>query len=48
MMAADSSTWIAYSQGGQLDSECDLLLLDEALADRQVLMVPVVPLALIW
>jgi predicted nucleic acid-binding protein len=39
MIAADTSTWIAFFEGqrGQ-----DTELLDRALADRQVLMVPVV------
>jgi len=39
MIAADTSTWIAFLQGerGQ-----DTELLDRALEDRQVLMVPVV------
>lgn len=39
MIAADTSTWIAFLQG-----ECgeDAELLDRALEDRQVLMVPVV------
>jgi predicted nucleic acid-binding protein len=38
LIAADTSTWIAYLQGGSGD---DVERLDEALADRQVLMVPV-------
>jgi predicted nucleic acid-binding protein len=39
MIAADTSTWIAFLEGaGGEDTE----LLDRALADRQVLMVPVV------
>ena len=39
MIAADTSTWIAFLQGaGGVDAE----LLDDALATRQVLMVPVV------
>jgi predicted nucleic acid-binding protein len=39
MIAADTSTWIAYLQGnGGGDAE----LLDSALQDRQVLMAPVV------
>ena len=39
MIAADTSTWIAYLQGeGGEDAE----LLDRALQDRQVLMAPVV------
>ena len=39
MIAADTSTWIAFLEGtpGQ-----DSQLLDQALADRQVLMIPVV------
>jgi predicted nucleic acid-binding protein len=39
MIAADTSTWIAFLQG---EAGHDVLLLDKALADRQVLMVPVV------
>ncbi|HTV65118.1 MAG TPA: PIN domain-containing protein [Bryocella sp.] len=39
MIAADTSTWIAYLEGG---SGPDTVLLDQALGDRQVLMVPVV------
>ena len=39
MIAADTSTWIAYLQG---DSGEDVELLDRALQDRQVLMAPVV------
>ncbi|MGP0070679.1 MAG: PIN domain-containing protein [Bryobacteraceae bacterium] len=39
MIAADTSTWIAFLQG---DSGEDAQLLDKALEDRQVLMVPVV------
>ena len=39
MIAADTSTWVAYLEGGRGD---DVQLLDQALADRQVLMVPVV------
>ena len=39
MIAVDTSTWIAYLQG---DSGEDAELLDRALQDRQVLMVPVV------
>jgi predicted nucleic acid-binding protein len=39
MIAVDTSTWIAYLEGeGGKDTE----LLDRALRDRQVLMVPVV------
>ncbi len=39
MIAVDTSTWIAFLQG---DRGSDTELLDGALADRQVLMVPVV------
>ena len=39
MIAADTSTWIAFLQG---DNGEDAQLLDEALVDRQVLMVPAV------
>ena len=39
MIAADTSTWIAYLQG---DPGPDVELLDQALQDRQILMVPVV------
>jgi predicted nucleic acid-binding protein len=39
MIAADTSTWIAFLQG---DSGADVRLLDNALADRQVWMIPVV------
>lgn len=39
MIAADTSTWIAFLQG---DEGEDVRLLDQALCDRQVLMVPVV------
>ena len=39
MIAADTSTWVAFLQGN--DGK-DTELLDKALADRQVLMVPVV------
>jgi len=39
MIAVDTSTWIAYLQG---DDGHDVRLLDAALADRQVLMPPVV------
>ncbi len=39
MIAADTSTWIAYLQG---DAGGDAQLLDQALEDRQVLMAPVV------
>jgi predicted nucleic acid-binding protein len=39
MIAADTSTWIAFLEG---DPGEDVQLLDRALEDRQVLMVPVV------
>lgn len=39
MIAVDTSTWIAYLQG---DCGGDAELLDRALQDRQVLMVPAV------
>jgi|SRR5579871_5806763 len=39
MIAADTSTWIAFLGGGSGD---DVRLLDQALADGQLLMVPVV------
>jgi predicted nucleic acid-binding protein len=39
MIAVDTSTWIAFLQG---DAGKDAELLDRALQDRQVLMVPVV------
>lgn len=39
MIAADTSTWIAFLQG---DGGEDVELLDRALRDRQVVMVPVV------
>src|SRR5512146_3082402 len=39
MIAADTSTWIAYLEGGWGK---DVELLDKALGDRQVLMAPVV------
>ena len=39
MIAADTSTWIAFLEGRPGE---DVQLLDRALADRQVLMVPVV------
>lgn len=39
MIAADTSTWIAFLQG---DNGEDVQLLDRALQDRQVLMVPAV------
>lgn len=39
MIAADTSTWVAFLQG---DGGDDVQLLDKALEDRQVLMAPVV------
>lgn len=39
MIAADTSTWVSFLEGA--DGE-DIRLLDKALADRQVVMVPVV------
>jgi predicted nucleic acid-binding protein len=39
MIAADTSTWIAFLEGA--DGK-DVVLLDRALEDRQLLMVPVV------
>ena len=39
MIAADTSSWVAFLEGG---AGADIELLDRALADRQVLMVPVV------
>ncbi|HUK52496.1 MAG TPA: PIN domain-containing protein [Candidatus Binatia bacterium] len=39
MIAADTSTWVAFLEGR---AEEDANLLDRALADRQVVMVPVV------
>ena len=39
MIAADTSTWVAFLQG---DAGEDARLLDKALEDRQVVMVPVV------
>ncbi|MGA3056332.1 MAG: PIN domain-containing protein [Candidatus Korobacteraceae bacterium] len=39
MIAADTSTWIAFLEGS---GGADTLLLDQALSDHQVLMVPVV------
>jgi predicted nucleic acid-binding protein len=39
MIAADTSTWIAFLEGA---SEPDAQLLERALTDRQVLMIPVV------
>ena len=38
MIAADTSTWIAFLEGGKGE---DVELLDRALQERQVLMVPV-------
>lgn len=39
MIAADTSTWIAFLEG---ETAADTELLDRALKDRQLLMVPVV------
>jgi predicted nucleic acid-binding protein len=39
LIAADTSTWVAFLEGG---AGQDAQLLDKALADRQVVMVPVV------
>jgi predicted nucleic acid-binding protein len=39
MIAADTSTWVAFLEGGAGE---DVRLLDKALEDRQVVMVPVV------
>ncbi|MGH9682592.1 MAG: PIN domain-containing protein [Candidatus Acidiferrales bacterium] len=39
MIAADTSTWVAFLEGGAGE---DTQLLDRALEDRQVVMVPVV------
>ena len=39
MIAADTSTWVVFLEGGAGE---DAQLLDRALEDRQVLMVPVV------
>jgi predicted nucleic acid-binding protein len=39
MIAADTSTWVAFLEGGTGE---DTKLLDNALGDRQILMVPVV------
>jgi predicted nucleic acid-binding protein len=39
MIAADTSTWVAFLEG---DAGEDVQLLDRALEDRQVLMAPVV------
>jgi predicted nucleic acid-binding protein len=39
MIAADTSTWVGFLEGAGGD---DAVLLDKALADRQVVMVPVV------
>lgn len=39
MIAADTSTWVAFLEG---DSGNDTLLLDKAMKERQLVMVPVV------
>jgi len=39
MIAADTSTWIAFLEGGRGE---DVQLLDRALQERQLLMVPIV------
>jgi predicted nucleic acid-binding protein len=39
VIAADTSTWVSFLEGSEGD---DTVLLDKALADRQVVMVPVV------
>ena len=39
MIAVDTSTWVGFLEGEEGD---DTVLLDKALADRQVVMVPVV------
>ena len=39
MIAADTSTWVAYLEGGPGE---DVQMLDRALEDRQVVMAPVV------
>jgi predicted nucleic acid-binding protein len=39
MIAADTSTWVAFLEG---DTGKDTQLLDKALAERQVVMVPIV------
>jgi len=39
MIAADTSTWVAFLEG---DTGADVMLLDKALSERQVVMVPVV------
>jgi predicted nucleic acid-binding protein len=39
MMAADTSTWVAFLEG---DSGNDVQLLDRAMKERQLVMVPVV------
>jgi len=39
LIAADTSTWVAFFEG---DRGQDIKMLDQALLDRQVLMVPVV------
>jgi predicted nucleic acid-binding protein len=41
LIAADTNTWIAFLQGDDATGE-DVKLLDQALGDRQVLMVPAV------
>ena len=44
MIAADTSTWIAFLAG---ETVADTKLLDQALGNRQLLMVPVVLTALL-
>jgi hypothetical protein len=44
MIAADTSTWVVFLEGGAGE---DAQLLDRALEDRQVVMVPVVLTALL-
>ncbi len=39
MIAADTSTWVAFLEGGAGE---DAHVLDKALEDRQVVMIPVV------
>lgn len=39
MIAADTSTWVAFLEG---DRGADIELLDKSLADRQVIMPPIV------
>jgi predicted nucleic acid-binding protein len=41
LIAVDTNTWIAFLQGDDATAE-DVKLLDQALGDRQVLMVPAV------